>query len=192
MLMIKPSHTSSTSFQSATAADTAHLFFDNIIHLHGLPQTIVSDCDSKFTSAFWRTIFSRFSTKLAFASSYHPQSDGQSECMVRTLKDMLHHYVSAKQTNWYEHLAALEFAYNSSVNPLTGQTPFQLNLGYSPHTPHSLLANTSNLPNAESFLATLQSDLQAAHDALAFAQSHQAHYHNLHQCPASFAVGDLV
>lgn len=105
---------------------------------------------------------------------------------------MLRHYISAKQTDWYEHLAALEFAYNSSVNPSTGQTPFQLDLGYSPHTPHSLLAHTSNLPHAESFLATLQSDLQATRNALAFAQSRQAHYHNLHRRPASFTVGDLV
>ncbi|TYJ58673.1 hypothetical protein B9479_000509 [Cryptococcus floricola] len=58
------------------------LFFDEVIRLHGIPRAIVSDRDSKFTSAFWRAIAKRFGTRLALSSSYHPQTDGQSERMV--------------------------------------------------------------------------------------------------------------
>jgi hypothetical protein len=68
------------------APDTAHRFFDNIVKLHGMPSTIVSDRDSKFTSLFWKALMSRFGTKLAMSTAYHPHTDGQSEVMVRTVQ----------------------------------------------------------------------------------------------------------
>ena len=77
-----------------TAADTAQLIFDHIVTQHGMPQSIVSDRDSKFNSIFWKTLFQRFGTKLSMSTPFHPQTDGQSERMVRTTKEMLHHYVN--------------------------------------------------------------------------------------------------
>lgn len=74
------------SRQNHTAEDTARRFFDGVVRLHGIPSIIVSDRDSKFTSKFWKTLFERFGTKLAMSSAYHPQTDGQSERMVRILK----------------------------------------------------------------------------------------------------------
>jgi hypothetical protein len=69
------------------------------------------------------------------SSAYHSQTAGQSEVMVRTLEDMLRHFINQNQDKWATQLPALEFAYNSSVHPTTGYTPFELDLGY--HLWHS-------------------------------------------------------
>jgi hypothetical protein len=123
------------------APDTATRFFDSVVRLHGMPHVIVSDRDTKFTSMFWRALMSRFGTRLAMFTGYHPQTDGQSEVMVRALKEMLRHYLSHNQKDWTQLLSALEFAYNNSINASTGLTPFELDLGYHPVTLHTAEAD---------------------------------------------------
>ncbi|CAI7782345.1 unnamed protein product [Closterium sp. NIES-53] len=64
---------------TATAEATARLFFDRIITIHGIPATLISDRDPKFTSKFWKELMGLLGTKLAMSSAYHPQTDGQTE-----------------------------------------------------------------------------------------------------------------
>jgi transposase InsO family protein len=123
------------SRQKDTAVDTARRFFEGIVRLHGMPMTIVSDRDPKFTSIFWKSLFERLGTKLAMSSAYRPQTDGQTERMVRTAKKMLRSVVNHKHSNWSKQLAAIEFAYNNSVHPSTRLSPFELDIGYHPRTP---------------------------------------------------------
>lgn len=58
------------------ATQIAHIFMQNVLKLHGLLKKIISDCDVKFMSAFWRTLFAEFGTQLNFSTTYHPQTDG--------------------------------------------------------------------------------------------------------------------
>ncbi|KAJ9521268.1 hypothetical protein QJQ45_023012 [Haematococcus lacustris] len=79
---------------TATAHDTARLFFDHIFKHHGLPEAIISDRDPKFTSDFWTSLFHLTGTRLLLSSAYHPQTDGQTERANRTVEDMLRPYVN--------------------------------------------------------------------------------------------------
>ena len=76
----------------------AQIFLDNIFRLHGMPQSIVSDRDPQFMSRFWRAVFDTLESKLLFSSAYHPQTDGQTERMNRTLEQMLRMYIYREPT----------------------------------------------------------------------------------------------
>ena len=68
-----------------TAVTIAKSFIANVVHLHGVLTSIVSDRDKVFISSFWQTLFQLQGTKLRMSSSYHPQTDGQTEVVNRTL-----------------------------------------------------------------------------------------------------------
>jgi hypothetical protein len=84
---------------TATAPDTARLFFDHVVRLHGLPKSVVSDRDAKFTSRFWQSLFQTMGTRLAMSTAFHLQTDGQTERTNQTLEDMLHAFVNYHQDN---------------------------------------------------------------------------------------------
>jgi len=72
------------------AISVARAFFDNIVRLHGVPCSIVSDRDPVFTSAFWMELFSLVGVKLRLSTAFHPQTDGQSEVTNRIIGVYLH------------------------------------------------------------------------------------------------------
>ncbi|KAJ9510007.1 hypothetical protein QJQ45_011664 [Haematococcus lacustris] len=179
----------------ATAQGTARLFFDHIFKHHGLPEAIISDRDPKFTSDFWTSLFHLTGTRLLLSSAYHPQTDGQTERANRTVEDMLRPYVNDHKTDWDQHLAAVEFAYNSSEHVGTGFTPFYLNYGQHPTTPSALLLPPPTLvPSqaAEDFVTSMRNNLTAARSALQRSIDTQKLHADQHRRHEEFEVGDLV
>jgi hypothetical protein len=176
------------------APDTAKRFFDSIVRLHGIPRIIVSDRDVKYTSAFWGTLFTRFGTKLALSTAYHPQTDGQSERMVRTVKEMLRSVINHKQNDWVDHLTAIEFAYNNSVHPSTQMTPFELDLGYHPRGMYSFLSDTTaEVQTTTEFIENLNARQLAAQESLEKTRQSQASAVNKGRPrPTMYNAGDLV
>ncbi|KAJ9504892.1 hypothetical protein QJQ45_005451 [Haematococcus lacustris] len=173
----------------------ARLFFDHIFKHHGLPQAIISDRDPKFTSDFWTSLFHLTGTRLLLSSAYHPQTDGQTERANRTVEDMLRPYVNDHKTDWDQHLAAVEFAYNSSEHAGTGFTPFYLNYGQHPTTPSALLLPPPTLvPSqaAEDFVTSMRNNLTAARSALQRSIDTQKLHADQHRRHEEFEVGDLV
>ncbi|PKU75948.1 hypothetical protein MA16_Dca005995 [Dendrobium catenatum] len=108
------------------ALNVAILFFKEIVRLHGIPRSSTSDRDVKFISHFWRELWKRLHTKIKLSSAYHPQSDGQTEVVNRTLGNMLHCLAHEHPKQWDDFLGQAEFAYNSMANRSTGKCPFSI------------------------------------------------------------------
>ncbi|MCO5604018.1 hypothetical protein L7F22_058175 [Adiantum nelumboides] len=104
----------------------ARLFVAQIFRLHGMPETIVSDRDPRFTSLFWKAIWENIGTRLQFSSSFHPQTDGQSEIANSVVLDLLKSYISDEKTQWERYLPLVEFAYNNTIHSSTGKAPFEI------------------------------------------------------------------
>ena len=110
-----------------TAVEVGQLVYDHVIRLHGFPESIISDRDTRFTSNFWQALWQLTGTQLKMSSSYHPQTDGQTENVNRAVQDMLKAYVNDTRNDWDRHLTAMEIAINSSRHASTGYTPYFLN-----------------------------------------------------------------
>ncbi|XP_028764585.1 uncharacterized protein LOC114722675, partial [Neltuma alba] len=113
----------------------ADLFFKEIVRLHGVPKSIVSDRDTKFLSHFWRILWGKLGTKLLFSTACHPQTDGQTEVVNRTLTQLLRTVIQKNLKNWENCLSFIEFAYNRSVHSSTDYSPFEIVYGFNPLTP---------------------------------------------------------
>ncbi|KAG7556876.1 Integrase catalytic core [Arabidopsis suecica] len=117
------------------ATQTADLFFKEVVRLHGIPRTIVSDRDTKFLSYFWKTLWKKLGTKLLFSTTCHPQTDGQTEVVNRTLSTLLRATVGKNLRNWLSCLPYIEFAYNHAKHSGTKLSPFEVVYGFNPLTP---------------------------------------------------------
>ena len=82
------------------ASKVAQLYFDEVAKHHGVPKTIISDCDVKFTRYFWKTLWHKLGTMLKFSTAFHPQFDGQTEVVNRSLKNLLRCLVEYHQGTW--------------------------------------------------------------------------------------------
>jgi hypothetical protein len=103
----------------------ADLYVWEIVRLHGVPISIVSDCDPRFTSRFWEKLQSAMGTKLNFSTAYHPQTDGQFERTIQTLEDILRLCVLDFKGSWIRYLPLVEFAYNNSFQATIGMALYE-------------------------------------------------------------------
>jgi hypothetical protein len=111
----------------------ANTFLDNVVKLHGVPVSIISDRDAIFTSKFWRQLFKAVGTKLSYSSAYHPQTDGQSERVNQCLEQYLRCATHATPKQWRKWLPMAEFWYNSSFHTSLGCSPFKALYGVEPN-----------------------------------------------------------
>ncbi|PKI68447.1 hypothetical protein CRG98_011136 [Punica granatum] len=92
------------------ATHITDLFFTEVVRLHGIPKTIVSDRDAKFLSHFWRVLRGKLGTKLLFSTICHPQTDGQTEVVNRTLSTLLRTVIKRNLKSWEDCIPFIEFA----------------------------------------------------------------------------------
>ena len=150
-------------YKTSDATHIANLFFKEIVRLHGLPRSIVSDRDTKFLGHFCRTLWKKLGTNLRFSSAYHPQTNGQIEVVNKSLGNLLRSLVGEHPNQWDQVLAQAEFAYNDSPNRSTGQNPFHIVYGMHPRGVYEL----RNLGKAELRSAKgedFASKMQAIHE----------------------------
>lgn len=110
----------------------AWYYVRDIVRLHSMPDTIVSDRDTKFMAKFWKELHCVMGTKLLMSTLFHPQTNGQPGRAIRSISQVLRSCVSPDQKDWVSKLPLVEFALNSSINSSTGFAPFELTYGYMP------------------------------------------------------------
>ena len=181
---------------TASAEQVARLFVDNIFALHGMPERIVSDRDPRFTGTFWSAMCDIWKCQRQFSTAYHPQTDGQTERVNRTLEDMLRHWCSPDQDDWDQYLKLAEFACNNAFHTSVGETPFMLTFGQHPNTPASIaetgLPGKRKNPAANQFAADMMLQVQKAQGFLMSSQARQKCFADEKRRDATFSIGQYV
>ena len=104
-------------------------YIREIVRLHSVPSTITSDRDSRFRSHYWQSLMDCLGTKLKFSTSYHPETDGQSERTIQLLEELLRAYVLDYGGTWEDYLHLAEFAYNNSYQASISMSPYEFLYG---------------------------------------------------------------
>jgi hypothetical protein len=120
---------------SKMAILTAKLFFKRVWIHFGIPQTIISNRDSRFLSTFWSNLWSLLDTKLTKSTAFHPQTDGETEVDNRMIVHILCMYNSKHSRTWDESLFYVQHNYNRSLHSSIDHSPFQVGLGFQPLGP---------------------------------------------------------
>ena len=113
----------------------AKLYVKEIVRLHGVSLSIVSDKDPHFTSRFWKELQSALGTRLNFSIAFHPQTDGQSERLIQVLEDMLRGCVMEFTGSWDRYIPLMEFAYNNGYQSGIGMASYKALYGRRCRTP---------------------------------------------------------
>nr|GEU75959.1 reverse transcriptase domain-containing protein [Tanacetum cinerariifolium] len=188
--------TKSAHFIPTKATDSmetlTRLYIKEIISRHGMPISIISDRGSHFTSRFWQSLQNALGTQLDISTAYHPETDGQSERTIQTLKDMLRARVIDFGKGWEKHLPLVEFSYNNSYHASIKAAPFKALYGRKCRSPvcwakvgDVQLTRPEIIHETTEKIVQIRQCLQAARDR-------QRSYANVIQNPLKFQVRDQV
>ena len=143
--------------QLPTASGLAHILLSTIIKLHGIPDTIVSDRGTQFTARFWQSWCVALGISSSLSTSFHPQTDGQTERLNQTLKQYLRCYALKASESWTDLLWLAELTYNNALHMSTGFSPFYATYGYHPRLlPISIPSVVENVPDLHQHVRELR------------------------------------
>ncbi|GJU88382.1 reverse transcriptase domain-containing protein [Tanacetum coccineum] len=170
----------------------ARIYIDKIIARHEVPVSIISDRDRRFTSRCWQTVQKALGTRLDMSTTYHPQTDGQSERTIQTLEVMLRTCVIDFGGSWDVHLPLVEFSYNNSYHLSIRCAPFEALYGRKCRS-HVLWAEIgeSSLIGPELVQETIDK-VVLIKEKLKAAKDRQKSYADNRRKPLEFEVGDRV
>jgi hypothetical protein len=170
----------------------AELYVKEIVRLHGVPVSIVSDRDPRFTSRFWRSLQEAMGTKLTFSTAFHPQTDGQTERTIQTLEDMLRLCVLDFKGSWIQYLPLIEFAYNNSYHASIDMAPYEALYGRKCRSPlYWDEVGERKLLGPEIIQDTCEK-IAVIKKKLAAAQSRQKSYADVRRRELEFEIGTKV
>ena len=175
-----------------SAEETARLFFRNVVKYWGVPQNIVSDRDGRFTGSFWTELFNLLGSQLNISSSYHPQTDGQTERFNGMLEEYLRHFVNANQKNWPQLLDVAQFCFNARKSSATNKSPFEVVTGQQPSLPHTVHEYHGKNPRAFNFTKEWRTNTEIARAYLEKASERMKKWTDQHRRPLKFQPGDMV
>jgi hypothetical protein len=151
--------------EKVSAKEFAELYVDHVFRLHGLSREFITDRNSRFVSAFWQEVTVLLGTRTVMSSSFHLQTDGQTERVNQTLETYLQHFVSKGLNDWDTLLSRGEFAHNAAINETISAAPFELTYDYCPRTPMGEVVKVVH-PGSAAFVKRLQYSLSLARKLL--------------------------
>ena len=160
--------------------------------LHGVPVSIVSDRDPKFTSTFWQAFQRALGTKVRLSTAYHPQTDGQSERTIQTLEDMLRLSVLEWGGKWSEYLPLVEFSYNNSYHASIEMSLYEALYGRPCRTPLCWTEVGEERDMTPELVGETIKQVELLKARLKIAHDRQKSYADKHRKKLEFAVGDEV
>ncbi|KAD3640118.1 hypothetical protein E3N88_29341 [Mikania micrantha] len=170
----------------------ARIYVKEVVSRHGVPISIISDRDARFTSNFWKSLQKSLGTRLDMSTAYHPQTDGQSERTIQTLEDMLRACVVDFGNSWETHLPLVEFSYNNSYHTSIKAAPFEALYGRKCRSPICWAeVGDSQLTGPELVHETTEKIVQIR-NRMAAARDRQKSYADKRRKPLEFQVGDKV
>jgi hypothetical protein len=175
-----------------SAKKYAEVYLDQIVRLHGVPKTIISDRGAPFVTRFWEQLQSALGTKLIRSSAYHPQTDGQTERVNQILEDMLRACIIHYGTNWDKYLALAEFSYNNSYQTSLQMSPFEALYGRRCRTPLSWSETGERKIFGPDLVVETEDRVRIIQANLKIAQSRQKSYADRRRKPLQFQIGDFV
>lgn len=176
-------------FTSRTVAD---VFAREVVRLHGMPSSIVSDRDPIFLSSFWKELFKLSGTTLKMSSTYHPETDGQTEVLNRCLETYLRCFASERPKTWGKWLSWAEFCYNTGFHSGANTTPFEVVYGRPPPPIVPFLPGEVRVQALAESLQERDVILHHLKYHLNRAQERMVKEANKHRRPLNFQVGDMV
>ena len=168
----------------------AQAFFNDIVRLHGMPQSIVSDRDPVFTSLFWRELMRLMGTKLHMSSAFHPQSDGQTESANRVIVMYLRCFTGDRPRQWLRWLPWAEYVYNTAYQTSLRETLFRVVYGRDPPTLRSYEPGDTRVAALARDMEERAAFLADVHYRLEQAQQVQKRHYDRHHRPVTYQVGD--
>jgi transposase InsO family protein len=170
----------------------AELYMDQIVCLHGIPKTIISDRGTQFVARFWEQLHECLGTKLIRSSSYHPQTDGQTERINQILEDMLRASILHFDKSWEKCLSLAEFSYNNSYQASLKMAPFDALYGRRCRTPLNWSETGERTLFGPDLVKDAEEKVQVIRENLKIAHMRQKSYHDKGTAPRHFEVGDYV
>jgi hypothetical protein len=174
------------------AHKVAQLFLDIICKHHGMPRSLVSDRDPVFISKFWCELFKLSDTQLRMSTTYHPETDGQTEVLNRSLEQYLCAFLHHKPSLWFTYLPLVELSYNTTKHSATGYSPFHVVYGKDPVSIPQYVLGNSPIQAVDSMLAEREAFLQLLYRKLLKVQSNMKAIADKKRRPMDFNVGYFV
>ena len=175
-----------------TASSVAKAFVDNVVKLYGILRSIVTDRGKLFMSSFWQELFTLQGSKLKASSSYHPQTDGQTEVVNRTLEQYLRCYCHEEQKRWKEYISWAEYWYNTSHHASINMSPFEVMYGRPPPMLSTYEKGTARNEEVERELMARDEVVAKVKKELEKAQGRMKKYYDQGRRDVSFEPGDFV
>nr|GEW26515.1 putative nucleotidyltransferase, ribonuclease H [Tanacetum cinerariifolium] len=160
--------------------------------MHGTPATIVFDRDLHFMSRFWKGLQYAWGTRFKFSTTFHPETDGQTERTIQTLKDMLRSCALEWTGNWDEYLCLMEFAYNKSWHASIKAAPYELLYGRKCREPICWNEVSERVIEGPELIEVTNKKVTVAKEKLKEARSRQKSYADRHRRELAFNPGDRV